>query len=309
MLTLIRTAVFTALFLLFCLTSTTTQAAEPQSQYGPWVWGLSGGLVEQLDTDFSDAEGEMSVTRSFVQASLGYARDRNTTLSVSVGAGKTDYDFSPLATIDGQQPWGKIENYSVSVAIRFAPSDTTNVILIPSIRTLKESGASSSAGRTQGIIGGISWKLSDTLTLGPGLGWFSEVGGGSNVFPIVVVDWKITDKLSLNTGRGLAASQGPGLSLDYQLDNKWTLGLSGRFEKTRFSLDESTTASSSIGEDRSSPLVASVRYSPWPMTSVTLLAGVEFNGSLRLEDSNGRRLAQTDVDTAAIIGVTFSSRF
>jgi hypothetical protein len=307
--TLIRTAVLTTLFIMSCLTSVASEAAETPPRFGPWVWGLSGGVVEQLDTDLSDAESEMGVTRSFAQASLGYAWDRNTTISLSVGAGKTDYDFSPLATIDGQQPWGKIENYSVSVPIRFAPSETTNVILIPSVRTSKESGASSSEGRTEGIIGGMSWKMSDTLTLGPGLGWFSEVGGGSNVFPIIVVDWKITDKLSLNTGRGLAASQGPGLSLDYQLDKKWTFGLSGRFEKTRFSLDESTPGSGSIGEDRSSPLVATISYSPWPMTRVSLLVGAEFNGSLRLEDASARRLAQTDVDTAPIIGFSFSSRF
>lgn len=309
MFTLSRTAALTVLILLSSITSFAIQAEEPTRQFGPWVWDLSGGVVEQLDADLSDAAGEVGVTRSFAQASLGYAWDRKTMAALSIGAGTTDYDFSPLATIDGRQPWGKVENYTVSVPIRFSPSETSNVILIPSVRTSKEAGGSSSDGRTEGIIGGISWKLSDALTLGPGLGWFSEVGGGSNVFPIVVVDWKITDKLSLNTGRGLAASQGPGLSLDYALADKWTLGLSGRFEQSRFSLDDPTVGSGSIGEDRSSPLIASVSYSPWPMTSVTMLVGAEFNGSLRLEDASGRRLASTDVDTAAIIGFAFTSRF
>jgi hypothetical protein len=80
--------------------------------------------------------------------------------------------------------------------------------------------------------------LSESLSIGPGLGWFSEIDGGSSAFPILLIDWKITDKWRLNTGRGLAASQGPGLTLNYQLAERWPLGLIGRYEKTRFALGD-----------------------------------------------------------------------
>lgn len=285
------------------------QGADSERQFGPWVWGLSGGAVHQSDAGFSQADGEFSVSRGFFQGSLGYAWDRRTSVSLSVGAGSSDYDFSPQAAIDGLQPWERIEDYRVSVPIRFAPSENTNVILIPSVRTAAETGASLDRGRTEGFIGGISWKLSDTLTIGPGMGWFSEIGGGSNAFPILVVDWKITDKLSLSTGRGLAASQGPGLTLDYQLAKNWKLGLSGRYEKTRFAVDTEAQGLGRIGEDRSLPLVFSLDYSPWPMTSVTAMLGAEFEGSLRLEDEKGGRIARSDFDTAPVIGLSFSSRF
>jgi hypothetical protein len=285
------------------------QAAEKKHQFGPWVWGFSGGAVHQFDADLSDMDGQFNVSRGFVQASLGYAWDRNTSVSLSFGAGSSNYDFSPGATIAGQAPWEKIEDYRISLPIRFAPTERSSVILIPSVKTFKESGASLTAGRTEGFIGGISWKLSETLTIGPGMGWFSEVGGGSNAFPIVVVDWKITDKLSLSTGRGLAASQGPGLTLDYQLAKKWKLGLSGRYERIRFALNEDALGAGDVGEDRSLPLIVSLDYSPWPMTSITAIFGVEFEGRLRLEDEQGRRIAQSNFDTAPVIGLSFSSRF
>jgi len=285
------------------------QAAEEKTRFGPWVWGLSGGAMHQSDADFSDTAGQFNVSRGFVGGSLGYAWDRNTSVSLSLGAGSSKYDFSPLATIGGQQPWEKIEDYRLSLPVRFSPTENSNVIVIPSIRTARESGASLKSGKTEGFIGGISWRISPNLTIGPGMGWFSEIGGGSNAFPILVIDWKITDKLSLSTGRGLAASRGPGLTLNYRLAKNWKAGLSGRYERTRFALSNDNPSAGHVGEDRSLPLVFSLDYTPWPMTTITAMLGAEFGGSLRLEDKNERRIAESDFDTAPIIGLSFSSRF
>jgi hypothetical protein len=45
------------------------------------------------------------------------------------------------------------------------------------------------------------------------------------------------------------------------------------------------------------------------MTSISALAGIEIGGSMALEDAKGRKLAETDVDTAMVIGFAFQSRF
>lgn len=285
------------------------QEAQTERKFGPWVWSLAGAAVHQFDADLSDSDGEFNVSRGFLGASFGYAWDRRNSVSLSLGFGSSSYDFSPEARIDGREPWDTIEDYRISVPIRFSPTQRSDVILIPSVRSYAETGASLSDGQTEGVLGGISWKISDTLTLGPGMGWFSELGGGSNVFPIVVIDWKITPQLSLTTGRGLAATQGPGLTLNYQLQKKWKLGLTARYEKIRFALNGDGASSGGIGEERSLPLLLSVDYSPWPMTSFSALIGAELNGHLRLEDSRGDRLAGTDFDTAPVIGLAFSSRF
>ncbi|MEH6588593.1 MAG: hypothetical protein V7720_18735, partial [Halioglobus sp.] len=129
-------------------------------------------------------------------------------------------------------PWDRIDEYRLSVPVRFSPTEKLRAIVIPSIRTYVESGASASDGRTEGVLAGFSWKFSETLSIGPGIGWFSDVGDDSNVFPIVLVDWQITESLSLSTGRGMAASQGPGLSLNYKVNQQWTFGWTTRNEKT-----------------------------------------------------------------------------
>lgn len=296
---------------LVLLTATSAQAfaQEARQAFGPWVWSIAGGAVHQFSTDFSDADGDVSITRTFLEGGLGYAWDRNTSLSLSLGVGSSDYDFSSGALIEGRKPWGRIEEYRLSVPIRFSPMEKMRAIIIPSVRTFAESGASTSDGRTEGFIGGFSWKFSDTLTLGPGMGWFSALGDESIAFPIILVDWQITDALSLNTGRGLAASQGPGLSLNYELNKAWTLGLTARYEQTRFALEEREGRSAEVGEDVSTPLLLVANYSPWPMTNLSAFVGVELGGSFRLEDGRGEELGKTDLETATVIGFAFQSRF
>jgi hypothetical protein len=193
--------------------------------------------------------------------------------------------------------------------VRFAPTERTTAIVIPSLRTYAESGASKGDGKSVGFIAGFSYRFSDTLSLGPGMGWFDDVGDETNAFPIILVDWQITDRWSLNTGRGLAASQGPGVTLNYKINDSWTTGVSARYENTRFSLKQLPGRTGTIGEDSSAPMLLVLDYSPWPMTSVSAVLGVELGASLSLEDDRGNEIAESDVDTAIVAGITFSSRF
>lgn len=278
-------------------------------KFGPWVWGVQGGGVQKFETDMSDADGAFSVNRYFIQPSLGYAWDRRNSVSLSFGVGESNYDFSSDASIEGLEPWDRIREYQLSLPIRLSSGENINTIIIPSVRVNAESGADISDGRTEGVLAGVSWKLSDTLTIGPGFGWFSELGGGSSAFPIIVVDWDITEKLALTTGRGIASSRGPGLGLNYALKDKWTLGLSARYEKVRFALDDESGSQGAFGEDKSLPLVFSVKYSPWPMTSLSAFVGGDFSGELTLEDNDTRELASSEYDTAFSLGLVFSSRF
>jgi len=85
--------------------------------------------------------------------------------------------------------------------------------------------------------------------------------------------------------------------------------LTARYEETRFALEERESRIAQVGEDSSAPLLMVASYSPWPMTSISALAGVEIGGSMTLEDGKGQEIAETDVDTAMVIGFALQSRF
>ena len=131
-------AALCAVGLLVCLPLSASAEESASKQFGPWVWGVSGGTLYQFDSDFADGPGEFNVTRGVLQGSFGYAWDRKTSVSLSIGAGVSDYEFSQQAAIGGEQPWDQIRDNRVSLPIRFAPSEKTNVIIIPSVRTYVE---------------------------------------------------------------------------------------------------------------------------------------------------------------------------
>ena len=137
----------------------TIALAEERGKRGPWVFGVAGGALHQFETDLKEAEGAFSVSRGFAQLSVGYAWDRSNSISLSVGYGSSDYDFVDDATISGNVPWGRIEDYRLSVPIRFAPVEQASVIVIPSVRSYADADARRSDGQTEGLIAGMGWKI------------------------------------------------------------------------------------------------------------------------------------------------------
>ncbi len=293
-----------------CMFSSSLALAQPeqQTQRGPWVWSLGGGAAHQFESDL-DNQGDFSSTRWFAQGSVGYGWDRDTSVSLSLDGGETHYDFSDDTSIGGGKPWETIRNFRVSVPVRFSPAEDMSAIIIPSVRFNTESGASLDDGRTEGALAGVSWRLSQTFAIGPGIGWFSELGGGSQVFPIVLIDWDITDRLKLSTGPGPGASQGPGLTLSWKATDTIGFSLSGRWERTRFALDDSGPSPNGIGEERSFPFAVSIDYRATPAIELNAFVGAEFGGRLRLEDRNGNGIQEVDYDPAPIAGAAFRLRF
>ena len=207
------------------------------------------------------------------------------------------------------KPWDRTNQLRFSVPATWALDEQWTLFAIPTLPFYGESGANSGDSATGGALAGVSYRVSDSLTIGPGLGLFSQIEDSVSIFPILIVDRKITDRISLETGRGLGATQGPGLNLNYRLSDNWSFGLGGRYESLRFRLDDRGPAPDGVGEDRSVPVYLSATYSRGRDLQVSAIAGVELNGELRLEDSQGRRLARDNYETAPFLGATFNIRF
>ena len=296
---------FVAMFSLLC---TQTLAAQTPQNKSISV-NLDGGLAFQSSADLKDSEGSFSVNRWFASIGLNYAWNTRNSIGISFGGGGSKYDFDDLTGIGDGNPWEEIEESRISITGRFGFGDTGSIILIPTARYSGEKDSKTSDGRTYGLFAAAAWRISEDLTIGPGIGIFSRLENSTRIFPILVIDWDISERWNLSTGRGLAASQGPGLTLSYSLSRSWSLGIAARHENVEFRLAENGSTPGGVGRDKSLPMVATVNWDPKPTVNLSVFAGLEFNGKLKLKNALDELVDESSYDPAPLFGATFKFRF
>ena len=294
--------------LLLVALSTPVLAGPPETRDSTWRWTLQAAAVHQFEADL-DQGGDVSVDRYFASLAVGRQVSDRLRIGLEFGYGEDSYDFSGTTGFGALDPWGEIREMRISLPMRYFASREWMLFAVPSLRYQAERGASLDDGRTGGLLAGATYRFSDTLSIGPGIGVFSEIEDDTSVFPILLINWKLTDTLSLETGGGLAASRGPGLQLTWQPDTSWRFALGGRYEKTRFRLDDNGVAPGGVGQDKAIPLYALAEYSWSEDLKLSLIGGAEVGGNLRLEDSSGNLVSDSDLDTAPFLGLTFRGRF
>jgi len=269
----------------------------------PWRTTLTAAYAGQASSDL-DSGGEFSADRGIIQFEAARRVGQRLFAGLSIGYGEDRYRFDD--TGEAGVPWGDIRSVEFGLTLRYAASDKWTLFGIPVLRYMAERGADLSDGRELGLLTGASYRVNDRLTIGPGIGLFDEIGGETDLFPVLLIDWRLTDTLSLETGRGLAASRGPGLSLKWRPAPAWEFGLAGRYEKSRFRLADGQNG---IGQDSAVPLVATATWQPTRAWRLSAFAGAEVSGSLRREDSDGNRLDDRDYATAPLFGLVASRSF
>ena len=278
-----------------------TTQAQSDRQLG-WGWGVRGDVVHQFDSDL-DGGGNYDATRATLDGSVRYAFSEGTFVGVSAGYGYDDYGFSGDARIGDLSPWSQVHRFRAALPLFWEPTPDWQILAIPRLRMTAEEPDDWGDGLTGGAIVGFSYRFTENLRIGPGFGFTTELEESVNFFPILIVDWKITDRLRIETGRNIGSTRGPGLLASYEIAKHWTASFGFRREKLRFRL-----ADGGVGEDSSFPVMAGATWGP-PYAQLSLYAGVEVGGELRLEDARGSTLAKSDYDPAAILGLNFRLRF
>lgn len=294
-----------AAVLALCLASPLAAQTEPRT---PLIFSLQGGALYQIESDLDDGGG-FSVVRGYIEPGVTYSFGPLGSIGLSIGVGHSAYDFSPGAFIGGQEPWGGVNDLRVSLPIRWAATPSVQIFAVPSVRFDWETGAEMTDGLTAGALLGAAWRVNDRLTIGPGVGVFSDIEDDVSFFPTLFLNWKITDELSLRTASGLGASRGPGLVLDWEVTDTWSLGLGARFEQIRFRLDDTGPAPGGVGEERAVPIFLTATYSPSPNMELSAVAGMEVYGQLTLEDAAGLTVSESEFDPAPFFGFAFTARF
>jgi hypothetical protein len=282
---------------------------RPPMPSGPVVlFRFGGGLVEQLETDLEDG-GSFRVDRYYVEPGVDIFLSRELQVALGVGFGEERYRFDGDEGLAGSDPWGEAQSYSVGARVRYVIDRDWTAFVAPSLRWVVERGANLGDGFKFGLFGGAGYEVSETFTIGPGLGFLTEIEDRPMLFPFLLIEWQIDPDWSLSTGRGLAATRGPGLVLSYRLADQLRIGLGSRWERYRFRLDDEGPAPDGVGEESSLPVYLGLTWKPTARTSGSLIAGVNFAGRLALHDERGDRIQREDYDPAPFFGLVFTVGF
>ena len=134
-----------------------------------WSTFIQGGYVRQFDTDI-DSGGSFGVNRLFVQGGITYRPDHLRSFSLAVGYGYDGYDFGGDSGFGALNPWEDIHTFRVSAPVRWGVNEAWTILAVPTVRVTKENGADTGDATTGGGFAGFSYRVSDGLTIGPGIG-------------------------------------------------------------------------------------------------------------------------------------------
>jgi hypothetical protein len=267
------------------------------------------GFGYRTDADIDDHNGEFNETRGSVTGMGIISVNDKWTFNPILSYRFSLYDFSDGP--DGDL-WDDIHTVRFTPLVQYKLDEKWTIFGGPSAGFSAESDADITTAWTFGAIAGVRYKVSETLTVGGGLGVFSQIEDDPSILPLLIVNWQITERLDLRAGFSeVAAAGGLGAELGYKLNEKWTVGGGLQFQKKRFRLseDSSAPAPDGVGEDTSVPIYAKVGWHPSTDVALELMAGINAAGNVRVEDDDGDKLADEDYDPSAIFGVRLLFNF
>jgi len=265
-----------------------------------YVWGTGiggGGDFTQLRTDV-DISATTALTDD-LDLTLGFGYEYN------------NYEFSGETRFGGIEPWENVHVLDMAAILTLRPSDDWAVFGGPLLEFAAEAGADFGDSWIAGGMGGVTYRFSDDLLLGGGIGIVSQLEDEARLFPVVIIEWNISDDLRLSSRTAATATGGNGLELIYDVAEGWELAGGVGYEFRRFRLDDDVEgpAPEGAGEHDALPLWARLSYQLNETVTLNLYGGALAEGEFKIRDVAGVDVGSAEYETAPMIGFSASFRF
>jgi len=170
------------------------------------------------------------------------------------------------------------------------------------VETAAEPGADLADSIRTSLFGVADLRVSDELSLGLGVSVSSRLEGGVRVVPFPAFDWRISGDWRLRTEPRLDRVR---VVLSHDLADDWTVGAEVGWFGREHRLEEDDR----IFDETRITAGLSAEWRARPDLTVFAVAGVQLGGELELEDEDGDRLSETDLGSAAFLGLGVQFRF
>jgi hypothetical protein len=299
----------TALALGVALVSTKAMA-EPMDTPSPEVArgvSLSVTPVYQFESSL-DSGGDVSVFRLLVNAGYNKALSQELGIGFRFAYDYADYHFSGPSRFGWPSPWSSVHGLEFGGSVSYDLTPEWSLMVAPSIEFSRADDAGWGNALIYGGVVTVTKDISKDLTLGLGVGAYSEIEKVM-VFPMIVVNWKINDRMSLSNPFRPGPTGPAGLELTYRLDGGWDLGTGLAYRSNRFRLNRTGLFGDTIGESSALPAWVRLTRKMGKSFDLDLYAGAMLGGQMSIDNRNGSRLTSTNVDTAPFLALAVSTRF
>jgi len=269
-------------------------------------FALFGDAEIQSTTDVNGG-GEFNVIRLNSGLNLGTQLSRDLKLNAGISYSRDFYDFDSPTGLAATDPWEDVDTIGIGAIFTYQMHEDWRLYTGPVFQFAAEDGADLTDGFTGGGVVGVAHDLTDDFTLGLGIGIISQIEDDAQVFPAIQLEWAFTDSLRL-TSEAASGGRRSGLELVWDATRDWQFAVGASYEFNRFRLDDSGVAPDGVGEEERLPVHLRLTYAT-NNTTFNLYAGVVADGELRLEDDDGRGLADRSIDEPLFIALSVSHQF
>lgn len=281
-------------------------AATASAQSSPSRPASSDGLTITLtpkgehtfESDLKGSDASVSITRAGLDLNL--SAPLNERLRLRIGA-ETEASWYNFKDSSGLLPSGK-EPIEDAYLVRFSPglayglNDRWGLLAGAIIEFAGESDADFGDSITYGGFGGLSYKVSDTLSVTFGAIVKSRLEDDTLVVPLLGLRWQINEKLTLS-------SEQLGLRLTARINPQWSASIFARYEIRDFRLADDGSVPDGVVEDMRVPVGVGITFAPVERFSLTLSAGVIAWQRFEFIDDNGDRVDSIRSDPTPFVGL------
>ncbi|MBX3387481.1 MAG: hypothetical protein KF768_13005 [Phycisphaeraceae bacterium] len=282
-------------------------ASETEYRTGernPLQISLRGGLRYEFETDVKNTDAEVSIFRANLGVGVSYAVSQQWLLNFDADAEISSYDFKNFAGNVGpsDDPLDEVGELTLRPGVTYIHSPEWAFFGGGIFQFAGEFDADFEDTATYGGFGGARWKVNKDLAVSFGLAVKSRLEDDTIVLPLLSVDWWIDDTWSLATS-GLEGT------LAAKLDEQWSALFVGGYRMREYRLADDNDVPDGVFRDDRVHLGVGIEFRPNPISSIQLIGGATVWSQLRFDNSTGNKVFEEETDPTAFIGLRGTLRF
>ena len=273
-----------------------------------------GRMTLRANTTFSlnadlDGEGDSSVGRLGAGASYAAPLTDSVFANFSYDVEFSFYDFGGATglTADGD-PVDSVYEHTLSVGFNGRINPAWGWFAGGGVKIAAETGANDN-GIYQPIgFGGVSYRFSDSLTMGFGLGVAARLEDNARILPLIQVDWRIDEQWRLSAGRTII-TEGPTAALFYKANENTELFVGGGLNFREFRMDDEGPVPDGVFNDNRVPILAGVDWAATPNIRLIAGGGVTAWQEYQIDDSSGNEVSSAESDPSGMLFLRLEASF